>query len=100
MTDDTREQSDQDTQLPRFHGDLLPFIDTCISVGITSLEDLAQLVNDQALSQQILIAAHHDPLKGERTNAELLERELREQVTCNPNLADCFSSNGLLKENK
>jgi hypothetical protein len=100
MTDDTGNQNDQGTKLPIFDGDLFLFIDTCISLGITSLEDLSTLVNDYALSQRILVAAQHNPLKGSRTNAELLEQELRGQAMGIPDLDDSLSSNGLLKEIK
>lgn len=100
MTDETRKQNDQDTNLPRFDADLSLFIEACISLGMTSLEDIAKLVKDYPLSQRILLAAQHNPLNGSRTNAELLEHELKEQGTYNQNLADCLLDNDLLKEIK
>lgn len=80
MSKESESSARSDEVLEDFGEELLAFLDRCIALGMTSLKDFRDVVRDDLLSSQIMVAAAHDPLQGRRIDVEMLEKELKDQA--------------------
>lgn len=56
---------------------LLSFVDRCVSLGMESVEDVADVVQDPNLAQALNRAANHTPLVGEPESVDSIVAEMK-----------------------
>jgi hypothetical protein len=60
---------------------LLSFVDRCVSLGMESVEDVADVVQDPTLARSLNRAANHRPLVGEPESVDSIVAEMRSIAT-------------------